>query len=173
MRNPAVTVEQLDLAFFGDHPDVPPYSEHPDDEKPELTDKILAHMGWVMSTSSWSEIDEAKAETTELRATRPDLSAMTPEELVGRVRETQPLLVQLFEHHTVTSSSSGIAPGILFAVSQAIEDPAMPMRVLAGLGDIDSAEPSLAATGSPCQTMSAVTRETPTVTSSVASSSLL
>jgi len=24
VRSPAVTIEQLDLAFFGDHPDVPP-----------------------------------------------------------------------------------------------------------------------------------------------------
>ena len=29
VRNPAVTVEQLDLAFFGDHPDVPPYGPDP------------------------------------------------------------------------------------------------------------------------------------------------
>ena len=36
VRSPAVTVEQLDLAFFGDHPDVPPYSPHPDDERPDL-----------------------------------------------------------------------------------------------------------------------------------------
>ena len=53
VRNPAVTVEQLDLAFFGDHPDVPPYVADPRDERPDLTPKILAHLGWLMSTSSW------------------------------------------------------------------------------------------------------------------------
>ena len=26
VRNPAITIEQLDTAFFGDHPDVPPYT---------------------------------------------------------------------------------------------------------------------------------------------------
>ena len=36
VRNPAVTIEQLDTAFFGDHPDVPAYTPHPDDEKPHL-----------------------------------------------------------------------------------------------------------------------------------------
>src|SRR5215218_3856361 len=33
VRSPAVTVDQLDLAFFGDHPDVPPYEEHPLDDR--------------------------------------------------------------------------------------------------------------------------------------------
>jgi pyruvate,water dikinase len=144
VRSPAVTVEQLDMAFFGDHPDVPPYVEHPDDVKPELTDAIVAHLGWVLSTSKWQEFDDSKAETIAMRANRPDLSAMSPAELVDYARATQPLLVRLFEEHTVTSSSSGIAPGILFAIGQAIGDPSVPMRLIAGIGEVDSAEPSYA-----------------------------
>lgn len=142
VRNPAVTVEQLDLAFFGDHPDVPPYVAHPDDEKPELTETILAHLGWVLSTTTWAEFDESKAETIALRDARPDLASLSPAELVERARRTQPLLVRLFEEHTVTSSSSGVAPGILFAIGQAIGDPSIPMRLVAGIGEVDSAEPS-------------------------------
>lgn len=144
VRSPAVTVEQLDMAFFGDHPDVPPYVEHPDDVKPELTEAIGAHLGWVLSTSKWQEFDDSKAETIALRENRPDLSAMSPAELVAYARATQPLLVRLFEEHTVTSSSSGIAPGILFAIGQAIGDPSVPMRLIAGIGEVDSAEPSYA-----------------------------
>lgn len=142
VRNPAVTVEQLDLAFFGDHPDVPPYVAHPDDERPELTDAILAHLGWVMSATDFPEIDQAKADTIAFRAARPDLDALTPAELVAYARSTQPMLAKGFEQHAVTSSSSGIAPGILFAVGQAIGDPTVPMRLVAGIGQVDSAEPS-------------------------------
>ncbi len=144
VRNPAVTVEQLDLAFFGDHPDVPPYTPHPDDEKPELTDGILAHMGWVMTTEDWPDINQARTETEKLRADRPDLTALSDHELLERARSTQPLLVKGFEQHCVTSSSSGLAPGILFAVGEAIGDPTVPMRLVAGIGDVDSAEPSYA-----------------------------
>ncbi len=144
VRNPSVTVDQLDLAFFGDHPEVPPYEEHPLDDRPDLVPKIMEHLGWVMSTSSWPEFDEEKRETIELRDTRPDLSSISDEELVAYARSTQPMLQKLFESHTVTSSSSGIAPGILFAVGQAIGDPTIPMKLLAGLGDVDSAEPSYA-----------------------------
>ena len=42
VRNPAATVEVLDTAFFGDHPDVPPYVAHPDDDKPHLVPAIEA-----------------------------------------------------------------------------------------------------------------------------------
>ena len=44
----------------------------------------------------------------------------------------------------MSSSSSGIAPGILFAVGQAIGDPTVPMKLISGIGDVDSAEPSFA-----------------------------
>ncbi|MGI9052664.1 MAG: PEP-utilizing enzyme [Ilumatobacteraceae bacterium] len=144
VRNPAVTVEQLDLAFFGDHPEVPPYEGHPLDDRPDLVPGIMAHLGWVMSTTSWPEFDDEKRQTIELRAKRPDLSSISDDELVAYARSTQPMLQKLFESHTVTSSSSGIAPGILFAVGQAIGDPTIPMKLVAGLGDVDSAEPSYA-----------------------------
>ncbi len=144
VRSPAVTVEQLDLAFFGDHPDVPKYTPHPLDERPDLVPKIVEHMGWVVSTTSWPEIDDEKAATRQLRRDRPDLSAMSDAELVAHARSTQPMLRKLFESHTISSSSSGIAPGILFAVAQAIGDPTVPMKLVSGIGEVDSAEPSYA-----------------------------
>ena len=147
VRSPAVTVEQLDLAFFGDHPDVPPYVPHPEDERPDLVPKIVEHMGWVMTTTSWPEIDEEKDATRKLRANRPDLAAMTDDELIAHARTTQPMLRKLFDSHTVSSSSSGIAPGILFAVGEAIGDATVPMKLIAGIGEVDSAEPSYAIWG--------------------------
>ncbi len=144
VRSPVVTVEQLDLAFFGDHPDVPPYVSHPADERPELVPKILEHMGWVMSTTSWPEIDEEKAATIDMRRNRPDLASASDAELIAYARTTQPMLRKLFDSHTVSSSSSGIAPGVLFAVGQAIGDPTVPMKLVAGIGEVDSAEPSYA-----------------------------
>jgi pyruvate,water dikinase len=140
VRNPAVTVEQLDLAFFGNHPDVPAYLAHPADERPDLVPKILDHLGWVMTATEFPEIDQEKLDTIALRRGRPDLTTMTDAELVERARATQPMLRKLFESHTVTSSSSGIAPGILFAIGQAIGDPTVPMKLVAGIGEVDSAD---------------------------------
>jgi phosphohistidine swiveling domain-containing protein len=142
VRNPAVTVEGLDLAFFGDHPDVPKFVEHPDDVNEDLTEGILAHVGWVMSVTEWPEIDEAMEKTKALRTNRPDLSTLTPSELVQRARFLQPFLIETYNSHCVAASSSGLAPGLLGAISEAIGDSTIPMRCLTGFGDVDSAAPS-------------------------------
>jgi pyruvate,water dikinase len=144
VRSPVVTVEQLDMAFFGDHPGVPPYVAHPDDDKPELLPAIGQHLGWVMTATTFPEIDDEKTQTIAFRVGRPDLSSLSDAELVERARSTQPMLRKLFDSHTITSSSSGIAPGMLFAIGQAIGDPTIAMTLLAGIGEVDSAEPSYA-----------------------------
>jgi len=144
VRSPLLSVEQLDLAFFGNHPAVPPYMGHPADDRPDLTEKIMTHVGWVMTTTTWDEIDREKAETRALRQSRPDLATSSDATLLAYARSTQPMLRKLFESHTISSSSSGIAPGILFAIGQAIGDPTIPMKLVAGIGEVDSAEPSYA-----------------------------
>ncbi len=142
VRNPGVTVEQLDMAFFGEHPDVPPYVEHPDDVKPHLLEKIEANTAWMMSGADWPELDEDKANAAALRAERGDLTSYSDAELLERVRKIRPMLHHLFTQHVVSGSSAAAAPGILGAIAEAIGDPSMPMKVLSALGDVDSALPS-------------------------------
>lgn len=143
VRNPAVTVEQLDLAFFGDHPDVPPYVPDPRDDRPDLVPGLLRHMEWQVTTTSWPEIDEEKATTIVLRRDRPDLTTLDDAELIERARVVQRLLVKLFESHTLSSSGSSLAPAILGAIGEAIGDTTIPMKMVVGIGEVDSVEPSL------------------------------
>ena len=144
VRNPAITVDQLDLAFFGDRPDTPPYEPHPKDDKPHLQEKIDAHMQFVLTTSHWPELEEEKKRAAQIRADRPDLSSLTDDELVAHLRNLHPYIRDFTTNQMVAATSSGIPPGMLGAVAEAISDPTMPMRVLAGLGDVDSAAPSFA-----------------------------
>ena len=142
VRSPLLTVEQLDLAFFGDHPEVPPYEAHPSDDRPEMAEGILAHLGWVMTNTSIPEVDAEKVMTIALRQARPDLSTLSDAGLLTRARMFQPLLRKLFDSHTPPSSDSAIAPGILGAVCAALGEPETAMKLIAGIGDVDSAEPS-------------------------------
>ncbi len=142
VRNPGVTVEQLDMAFFGDHPDVPPYVPHPDDDKPHLVANIEANTAFVMSATTWPEIDDDKATADALRASRGDLTTSSDQELLDRARPIRPLLQHLFEQHTVSGSSAAIGPGLLSAVGDAIGDTTIAMKLLAGIGDVDSTLPS-------------------------------
>lgn len=142
VRSPLLTVEQLDLAFFGDHPEVPPYEAHPLDERPEMAQGVLAHLGWVMTNTSIPEVDAEKQMTIALRQSRPNLSELSDAGLLTRARMLQPLLRKLFDSHTPPSSDSAIAPGILGAVCAALGEPETAMKLIAGIGDVDSAEPS-------------------------------
>lgn len=142
VRNPAVTVEQLDLAFFGDHPDVPSYEPMDGDDRPDLLPKIASHLEWVMTARTWPRIDAEREETIALRSSRPDLASLSDADLLARARKVQKMIVKLFDSHTLSSSASGTAPAILFAIGQAIGDPTVPMKLIAGLGEVDSAEPS-------------------------------
>ena len=144
VRNPAITVDQLDLAFFGDRPDTPPYEPHPKDDKPHLQEKIDAHMQFVLTTSHWPELEEEKERAAQIRADRPDLSSLTDDQLVAHLRNLHPYIRDFTTNQMVAATSSGIPPGMLGAVAEAISDPTMPMRALAGLGDVDSAAPSFA-----------------------------
>ena len=144
VRNPAITVDQLDLAFFGDRPDTPPYEPHPLDEKPHLQAKIDEHMQFVLTTSVWPELDEEKKQAESIRKARPALEQLSDTEIVARLRDLHPIIREFTTNQMVTATSSGIPPGMLAAVAEAIGDPTMPMRVLAGLGDVDSAAPSFA-----------------------------
>ena len=144
VRNPAATVEALDQAFFGDHPDVPPYVAHPHDDKPHLTANIDAHTQWVMSGVAWPELDHDRSEAAELRHSRGDLGSYTDAQLVDRARFVQSKLSHLFSQHVVSGSSAAVAPGLLGVVATAIGEPNLPMTLLSSIGDVDSADANYA-----------------------------
>ena len=144
VRNPSITVEQLDLAIFGDKPDSPKYEPHPEDETPHLQDLADAHMQFVLTASEWPELSEERKLADKERKERPNLGSLSDEELVKRLRDLQPLIENLSRNQMVSAGSSGIAPGMLAAVGEAIGDPSIPVRLLSSLGEIDSAAPSFA-----------------------------
>ncbi|MEY3566679.1 MAG: Chondramide synthase cmdD [Actinomycetota bacterium] len=144
VRNSAATVEALDQAFFGDHPDVPPYVAHPDDDKPHLTAGIDAHTAWVMSGVAWPELDADKSDAEALRESRGDLRSYTDQQLVARARHVQSKLSHLFSQHVVSGSSAAVAPGLLGVVAAAIGEPNLPMTLLSSIGDVDSADANYA-----------------------------
>ena len=143
-RNPAATVEMLDTAFFGDHPDVPPYVPHPADDKPHLLPSIEAHTNWVMSGDPWPQLAQDKADAAELRAARGDLGSLPVEGLVERARLVQAMLAHLFSQHVVSGTSAAVAPGVLGVVAAELRDPGLPMTLLSSLGSVDSADASFA-----------------------------
>ena len=65
-----------------------PAQPHPDDAKPEYTDRILQTVQKVFGTESRADFDEDARSAERVRASRPDYSVLTDEQLLELQRRT-------------------------------------------------------------------------------------
>ncbi len=144
VRTPGMTSEDIDMAYFGDHPDVPPYVAEDWHDSAEGTAVLEAWLGWVMGTMEQDELEADRLESVAARASRPDLSAMSDAELLARAKSFEALIRRMFDQHINQSGAASVGPGVIGAVCTAIGQPTTAMRLFAGLGGVDSAAPSYA-----------------------------
>ena len=140
VRMPGVTPEAIDDAYFDAHPDVPPYIAE-DWHESERHSEILAETGaYLLSATEHPPIEEHKKIGNEIRASRPDLSQLTIAELLSRARSLQPHLISMFEQHVWASLGASNGPGILGALLAEIGRSDDVVKLLSGIGDVDSAD---------------------------------
>ena len=140
-RMPGASPEMIDQAFFDERDEVPPYEEQPWHVSPEHEAKLGESMGWSMSAAELPELDADRRLVRSLREHRPDLSTLTDAALLARARSMAPVLQQTFENAMRVSSMAPNGPGALGAVCEAIGDPTLSIRLLAGI-EVDSGAPS-------------------------------
>jgi rifampicin phosphotransferase len=144
-RVPGLTPEQIDFSIFGEQPGVPPYEAAPTDERPDLTERSGATLQWLLTADALPELVEEQQLVERLRDERPDLTALSDAELVARTRELMGThFRRLFGQHLFVTYAATVPVGILHGASATLGDPTMPMRLVAGLGGVDSAAPSWA-----------------------------
>ncbi len=141
-RGPGLTPEMIDLVYFGAHPDVTPYVAEPWHDRPANTAKLAAWMGKVMTTPDLPELIDDQGRANTIRAERPDLASITDEQLVERMRMFTPLIRGMFCHHLEMTAGTSIGMGVLGAVAEAMGDSTIALKLITGVGDIDSAAPS-------------------------------
>jgi phosphohistidine swiveling domain-containing protein len=144
-RAPGLTWQDMDAQFFGAQPGIPPYEEMPGDVRPDLTEKIGATFAWVFgqqSLSDLTELTEDRRLTKELRDNRPDLTTMSLDQLWGRYLELVPIHRRLFAQHLFTTYMATVPVGVISGVATAVGRPDLIMPIIAGIGEVDSAEPS-------------------------------
>jgi len=144
-RAPGLSAQDIDEAFFGVQPGIPAYEQHPDDPSPEAEARIGEVFLWALTTPDLPDVLEQEQRVNALRAERPDFSSMADHEIVdwiegflnGGFRE-------LFAQHIFISFLTTVPMGIVSAVCEAIGRPTDTMKIMAGLGDVESAAPSMA-----------------------------
>ena len=145
VRTPGLTWEAIDYSLFGVQPGVPPYEPHPSDENETQSAKCGATLQWILTTESLPELEEDRAAIAALRAARPDFTTLSDAELVGYLRTTMgDWFRRLFAQHLFVTYCSTVPAGIIAQVCQAVGDPTLANRLMAGLGGVDSAAPSWA-----------------------------
>ena len=140
-RMPGATPELIDRAFFDDRDEVPPYHHQDWHDSPVHEARLGESMAWAMSTDSLPFLDDDRALAQRLRDERPDLSSLSDSALHARARAMVPYVQQTFESAMVVSSLSALGTGALGAICDALGDPTMTVRLLAGI-EVDSGAPS-------------------------------
>ena len=143
-RAPGLSAAAMDEQFFGAQPGIPPYEEQPGDVDLGKTERIGQTFGWALTTEDLPELIDDQIMTKRLRDERPDLSSMSDRELVDRYFSLMDAHFRdLFAHHIFMSYMATLPVGILTAMAAAVGDPSLMMRLIGGLGDVDSAAPSV------------------------------
>jgi pyruvate,water dikinase len=143
-RSPGMSAQLMDDAFFGGASDIPPYEPHPDDARPDLTERVQATMDTLLGAERLpDELDEDRAKALATRSARPDLATASDLVLVQRAKAMSPLIAEFFEPYAIYGTASSFAVGVITPLCADL-DPSLPGRLLSGIGDVDSVPPSLA-----------------------------
>jgi rifampicin phosphotransferase len=144
VRTPGLTPEIIDATFFGTQPGIPPYQPQPTDERPDLTERIGGTLQWILTTPDLAHLVAEQEAMEALRDERPDLTALSDAELVGRLRTLMgDHFRRLFGEHIFITYCATVPTGILQQAAVAAGDPTMAMKLIAGVGDVESAQPSM------------------------------
>lgn len=141
-RMPGASPEAIDQAYFGDHPGVPPYTPHPDDDSEAHAAKLAETMSWAMSTDGFAAQDEVAIRARAAVAGRPELRAMSDADLVGRAREMAQLLYDAWVPYCQSALGASLGPGAVQAICGAVGRADDAVRLMAAIGDVESAEAS-------------------------------
>ncbi|MCF7548663.1 PEP-utilizing enzyme [Pseudonocardia sp. WMMC193] len=145
VRVPGMGAEAVDLQYFGDMPGIPSYeSEKRDfDEDPAFSATAGAWlMEEVLLAKDLAAYDADRAEIEGIRAGRPEVSALSDEDLVARLLSFGDIQRRFFKHHIESSLKSGVGLGAIAQLAAAVGRPELALTLVSGIGDVDSAGPS-------------------------------
>ena len=144
-RAPGMTYADIDYSFFGDAPGVPEFIEQPGDTRPELTEKIGETFGWALTVQELEEVKADEEFVNQLRIDRPDAATMSDREIWERCRALyNDHFPHLFTQHIYITMLATLPVGIIQGVCEAVGRPEAMLRLMAGVGDVESAAPSTA-----------------------------
>lgn len=144
-RAPGLSAQAMDDLFYGAQPGVPPYEPAPGDHNEERTAALAKTFEWAMTVQHLERPALDAKRVAGLRAARPELENLSNEALwaygkgIALANHRR-----LFSEHIFTTFISTVPVGAVTQICAAVGRPADALRVIQGVGDVESAAPSLA-----------------------------
>lgn len=143
-RAPDMTYKDIDDSFFGDAPGVPEFVVRDGYDNEACTAKIAETFGWILTTPDLPEVAAEEQIVNALRADRPDFASMSDRDLQDHIWHLlDDVFPALFAQHIYITFCATLPIGIITGVATALGEPEAILRLIAGLGDVESAAPSM------------------------------
>ena len=144
IRTPGLTVDDIDRLFFGES-DAPPYAAQAGDKNLGASLRVARTLFSTLGTKTLPELEDDKTRVSRFVASTPPLATATDDALLGEVFAFKAEFRHLFARHILVTFKSTAARGLLAQIcDQKLGDPSLPNRLLAGIGEVESAAPSFA-----------------------------
>ena len=143
VRTPGLTPEDMDRSFFGES-EAPPYDARPGDKSLRATLRVAQTVFRALTAKRLADLDDDKAEVDSWASTVPRPGAAVDNaRLLRTVDEFAARFRRLFGHHIHTTFASTVPIGLLNQLcAEQLGDAGLVLRLLAGIGDVESAEPA-------------------------------
>ncbi len=144
-RTPGGKATDADVNYLGVGEEPPPYTPDPHERNRRATLAGVRYLWRLLRTTELPRLAEDQRRVDAFVASLPDTATATDVELRRSVDTVIALFADLFEHHLVISVGAGTAVAVLNSICERqLGEPLLASRLLAGLGDVDSAAPSAA-----------------------------
>ncbi len=145
-RVPGGKAGDADVTIFGVGQEVPPHVPIKGEKSLRAGLRGLRYVWQVVRTKEITMLAEDQAEVASYLASLDEPASATDAELANAATdELMQLFESLFQHHLEVTAGASTAVSLLTQICEKqLDDPNLAVRLLAGLGDVDSAAPSLA-----------------------------
>src|SRR5581483_4366990 len=144
VRTPGLTVDDIDRLFFGES-DAPPYASKPGDKSLQASLRVARTLFKTLGTKSLPDLEVDKERVARFISETPSLTSASDAELLDRVFAFKAEFRHLFGRHILISFKATAARGLLAQIcDQKLGDVSLPNKLLAGIGEVESAAPSFA-----------------------------
>lgn len=145
IRSPGITIEQSDATFLGTEGAAPPHRPHPDDKNWRASLRGLRFAWRALGRTNVPHLEDDRRLVDGWRRRVPELLRADDAELVATLLELVRPTTELFARHIQVTLEAGAAVQALASICEdRLGDRSAAFRLLAGIGDVDSAAPSYA-----------------------------